>query len=242
MRTFFDAFKSFFTKYDLKVILMMLAVAYFYRFGIYLLEKVGNIFLIADRAEGGLGLSNTAAGSIVGVYGSVAFLTASVAGGLFVAKVGLNRWTLLLLCALINVPNLTFFWLAHSLPSPDQFWLITIIVCIEKFGYGFGAVGHMLYMMQQLAPGPYKTAHYAFATGTMGLCNVSTGFVSGQVQEAVGYESFFLIVLACAIPGLLAVAFAPFIHDTSKEEESAGEAPKASDEPEAGDEPKAADG
>jgi PAT family beta-lactamase induction signal transducer AmpG len=218
-RAFGHAFKTFFQK---PMIWRMLALAYFYRFGIYLLEKVGNIFLVASRDEGGLGLSNEAAGAIIGGWGSGAFLAASVLGGLFVAKVGLSRWSLLLLCALINVPNVTFFWLSYALPSPDAFWLITVIICIEKFGYGFGAVGHMLYMMQQIAPGPYKTAHYAFATGVMGLTNVSTGFVSGTIQEAAGYQLFFIIVLVCAIPGLIAASFAPFIHST-KEQDEAGE-------------------
>ncbi len=209
MRTFGDAFKTFFEK---KMVWRMLALAFFYRFGIYLLEKVGNVFLIADRAEGGLGLSNEAAGAIIGTWGSVAFLAASVLGGITLARFGLNRWMLLLFCALINVPNVTFFYLGMAQPDPSQFWLITAVIFIEKFGYGFGAVAHMYYMMRQIAPGPYKTAHYAFATGTMGLCNFSTGFVSGWLQELVGYNTFFLIVLVCAIPGLIAAWYAPFIH------------------------------
>ena len=117
------------------------------------------------------------------------------------------------------VPNFTFFWLSHSLPDPNSFWLITGIICLEKFGYGFGAVAHMFYMMRQIAPGPFKTAHYAFATGTMGLCNFLTGFVSGKIEEAVGYQTFFLIVLVCAIPGLLAAWFAPFIHSMTEDDE-----------------------
>jgi MFS transporter, PAT family, beta-lactamase induction signal transducer AmpG len=115
------------------------------------------------------------------------------------------------------VPNITFYWLSASLPSADNFWLITAIICLEKFGYGFGAVAHMYYMMRQIAPGPYKTAHYAFATGTMGLTNFSCGFVSGKLQEAVGYQTFFLIVLICAIPGLLSAYFAPFVHSMKDE-------------------------
>jgi PAT family beta-lactamase induction signal transducer AmpG len=215
MAGFGRAFRTLFQK---QLIWRMLALAFFYRFGIYLLEKVGNVFLIADRGEGGLGLTNEAAGAIIGGWGSGAFLAASVLGGLTLAKIGLNRWTLLLFCALINVPNVTFFWLSYALPSPDSFWLITVVICIEKFGYGFGAVAHMFYMMRQIAPGPFKTAHYAFATGTMGLCNFLTGFVSGKVQEMVGYQNFFVIVLVCAIPGLLAAWFAPFIHSMKEDE------------------------
>jgi hypothetical protein len=32
----------------------------------------------------------------------------------------------------------------------------------------------MIYMMQQVAPGPYKTAHYTFATAFMGLNMISS--------------------------------------------------------------------
>jgi PAT family beta-lactamase induction signal transducer AmpG len=87
---------------------------------------------------------------------------------------------------------------------------IAAAVMIEKLGYGFGSVGHMLYMMQQVAPGPYRTAHYAFATGIMGLCMMSTGMVSGALQEAVGYQSFFVIVIAVSALPLLFAWKAPF--------------------------------
>jgi PAT family beta-lactamase induction signal transducer AmpG len=70
MKTFGHAFKTFFEK---PMVWRMLRPRFFYRFGIYLPEKVGNVFLIADRAEGGLGLSNEAAGAIIGTWGSIAF-------------------------------------------------------------------------------------------------------------------------------------------------------------------------
>ena len=34
-----------------------------------------------------------------------------------------------------------------------------------------------------------KTAHYALATGIMGLWMMSTGMVSGRLQEALGYQA-----------------------------------------------------
>jgi PAT family beta-lactamase induction signal transducer AmpG len=137
---------------------------------------------------------------------------------LFVAKTGLKR-VLFFLCLCINVPNVTFVYLSQVMPADAT--LVTIIVTIEKFGYGFGAVGHMLYMMQQIAPGPYKTAHYAFATGFMGLCMMTTGMASGFIQGAVGYQWFFIIVMICAIPSLLATWFAPFHH--SEKDEGGGD-------------------
>jgi PAT family beta-lactamase induction signal transducer AmpG len=211
-RTFVDAFATFFKK---KSIWMMIAVAYFYRFGEGLIEKIGPLFLLDTRAVGGLGLDNVKLGTINGTYGTVAFIVGALLGGLFAARRGLRRSLFILVLAL-NVPHVTYLYLSQV--RPESLAAIAGAVTIEKFGYGFGSVGHMLYMMQQMAPGPYKTAHYAFATGIMGLCMMSTGMVSGVVQERVGYQTFFLIVLAVSIVPLLFAWKAPFPVTSSGEE------------------------
>jgi hypothetical protein len=40
---------------------------------------------------------------------------------------------------------------------------------VEMFGYGFGFVGVILLIMQEIAPGPYQTAHYAIGGALMNL-------------------------------------------------------------------------
>lgn len=204
IRTFALAFGSFFQK---KNIVMMLLVVFFYRFGEGLIEKIGPLFMLDKREVGGLGLDNQALGNINGTFGTIGFIVGALLGGFFCAQRGLKRSFVLLALAL-NVPHLTYFYLSHS--RPESLVLITTVVTIEKFGYGFGSVGHMLYMMQQLAPGPYKTAHYAFATGIMGLSMMFTGMISGPIQEAIGHANFFKFVLLASIPPVLFAAFAPF--------------------------------
>ena len=92
---------------------------------------------------------------------------------------GLKK-SLWILCLCLNVPNVTFLILSQTLPS--NIYLIGTIVTFEKLGWGIGCVGHMIYMMQQIAPGPYKTAHYTFATALMGACMMSMGAISGYLQ------------------------------------------------------------
>lgn len=203
-RTFAAAFSTFFQK---KSIWMMIAVAYFYRLGEGLIDKIGPLFLLDGRAVGGLGLTNVDLGTINGTYGTVAFIGGALLGGLFSAKLGLRRSLFLLVLAL-NVPHVTYLYLSQSMP--ESLIAITIAVSIEKLGYGIGSVGHMLYMMQQMAPGPYKTAHYAFATGIMGLCMMSTGMISGPLQEAIGYRSFFVLVMFVSAVPLFFAWKAPF--------------------------------
>ena len=49
-----------------------------------------------------------------------------------------------------------------------------------------------------------------FATGIMGLCMMLTGMASGYIQEAVGYQTFFIIVMVVSAVPVIATFFAPF--------------------------------
>lgn len=204
LRTFGRVFVTFFRKQD---VWRLIAFAFFYRFGLGLLDKIAPLFILDSRQNGGLGLDNSKLGILNGIA-TFAFIAGSLIGGWMVARRGLRR-SLLILCLLLNVPNATFLYLGWAQPS--SMWIIGAIFFIEKLGWGVGAVGHMIYMMQQIAPGPYKTAHYAFATGLgLSLCMTLTGLASGYVQTAVGYQAFFLIVMAAAAPSIIVTLMAPF--------------------------------
>ena len=206
---FGDVFARYFKKKD---IWMMIAFILFYRLGEGFLEKLGPLFLIDGRETGGLGLGNMEVGNINGTFGSVAFIAGALIGGWIAARFGLKR-SLMLFCLMLNVPHLTFVYLSAFLPTDVT--LITVVVVIEKLGYGIGSVALMLYMMQQVAPGNYKTAHYAISTGLMALCMMVTGMASGVLQDAVGYKWFFIIVMFATVPSLIVSWLAPFNIDTN---------------------------
>lgn len=201
---FGDVFTSYFRK---KNILMMLLFVVFYRLAEGLLEKMGPLFLIDSPEAGGLGLDNVAVGNIMGSFGSIAFMLGALLGGIIASKFGLKR-SLMFLCVMLNVPDLAFVYLSYALPT-NLPWITTVIT-IEMFGYGIGSVSLMLYMMQQIAPGPYKTAHYAISTGFMALTMMLTGMASGAVQDAVGYKTFFVIACVATIPSFIITWIAPF--------------------------------
>jgi len=211
LHEFGDVFASYFRK---KGIGAMLAFILFYRLGEGFLEKLGPLFLLDGRDVGGLGLGNIEVGNINGTFGSAAFILGALLGGWIAARFGLKR-SLIMLCLMLNVPHLTFLYLAVALPT-DVTW-ITIAVTIEKLGFGIGSVALMLYMMQQVAPGNYQTAHYAISTGFMALCMMLTGMASGALQAAVGYKWFFIIVMFATVPSLLVSWLAPFPIDTDKD-------------------------
>jgi MFS transporter, PAT family, beta-lactamase induction signal transducer AmpG len=70
-------------------------------------------------------------------------------------------------------------------------------------------------MMQEIAPGKYQTAHYAFATALMNLGLMIPGTVSGKIQLALGYRRFFIWVLVSAIPAIILAHFVPIRADST---------------------------
>jgi PAT family beta-lactamase induction signal transducer AmpG len=197
------------TFFQKKCIWMMLLVIFMYRFGEGFIENFGQLFLMDPRSAGGMGFNNQAIGSIYNTYGTIGFLAGALVGGLFAAKFTLRR-SFFFMAVALNVPHVTYYYLSHAMP--DNMVLVSTIVTIEKFGFGFGSIGHMLYMMQQIAPGPFKMSHYAFATGVMALTKMSTGYISGHVYEFFDkdYPNFFLFVLVASVPPIILAWFAPF--------------------------------
>lgn len=168
-----------------------------FRAGEAQIQTIGPLFLREARELGGLGLSTAEVGAVYGTIGTVAFIVGSIAGGYFTSWLGLRRAILPLILA-VNLPNAVFYYLSMALPT--NLLVIGAALSIEMFGYGFGFVGLILYMMQVVAPGKYQTAHYALSTGIMQLGFALFKYFSGDVQHALGYQQFFLWVLACAIP------------------------------------------
>lgn len=205
-RVLLDSLVDFFRKKD---IWLMIAFIFLYRLSVGLIEKVGPLFMLDGVDKGGMGLTNDLQGNVYGIYGTATFLAGSLIGGWLVARKGLKA-SLFTLCCCLNIPNVTFLVLA--IYQPSNIWLITLAVAIEKFFFGVGAVGLMIYMMQQLAPGRFVTAHYAFGTGLMGLCMMSTGAISGALQEHLGYVHYFILVMIATIPSFIITWFAPFNH------------------------------
>jgi PAT family beta-lactamase induction signal transducer AmpG len=201
--TFWDVLISFLKKPNIYLLLLFILL---YRAGEGQVVTIGPLFLVDQRAAGGLGLTMDQFGTIYGTVGTMAFLAGTVLGGYFTSWLGLRRALLPLICAM-NFPNLAYVYLSTALPTNHV--LIAGAMSVEMFGYGFGFVGVMLLMMQEIAPGKYQTAHYAFANSLMNLGLMIPGAVSGKIQMALGYHKFFIWVLISSVPALILSRFIP---------------------------------
>jgi PAT family beta-lactamase induction signal transducer AmpG len=196
-QTLWDVIAEFFKKPGIWLAILFIIL---FRAGEGQIQTIGPLFLREARAAGGLGLSTDEVGWVYGTAGTVAFLVGSVCGGYFTSWLGLKRAMFILILA-VNVPNVVFYFLSTTLPT--SLAVIATALGLEMFGYGFGFVGVILFIMQVVAVGKYQTAHYALGTGVMQLGFVFFKMISGDIQIALGYQHFFLWVLVSAIPVLV---------------------------------------
>ena len=201
MKELVNSFKTFVMKPGC---LLAIAFMLLYRLPEGFLIKLCQPFLVHSVEEGGLGLPTQLVGTVYGVFGVIALLLGGILGGLYSSRVGLKK-SLWVMATFMTLPCLTFVYLAIA--QPANVVIITVALCIEQFGYGFGFTAYMLYMMY-FSEGEFKTSHYAICTAFMALSMMLPGFVAGYIQEAIGYVNFFWMVMVCCLATLVVTYFA----------------------------------
>jgi PAT family beta-lactamase induction signal transducer AmpG len=197
---FVETFSTFFQRKDIVVALCFLLL---YRLGEAQALKLVAPFLLDATAKGGLGLTTKDVGIAYGTIGVAALTVGGILGGIAISMGGLKKWIwpMILAC---HVPNVAFLFLAYA--QPQSLPVISTAIAIEQFGYGFGFAAYLMVMIM-VAQGPHKTAHYAICTGFMAMGMMLPGMVSGWIQSQLGYFQFFVWVLICCLPSLVATGF-----------------------------------
>lgn len=186
---------DFFTKFPVKETVIGILFMLLYRMPEGLLVKVSALFLVDNTSVGGLGLTAEQYGLVQGTVGVIGLTLGGIIGGICAGVGGLKKWLWPMVCA-ITLPDAVYIYLSYC--QPDNLYIVNACVFVEQFGYGFGFTAYMLYLIYY-SRGNYKTSHYALCTAFMALSMMIPGLFAGQLQEAVGYQSFFLIVMACCI-------------------------------------------
>ncbi|WP_454980726.1 MFS transporter [Capnocytophaga haemolytica] len=206
-------FVQFFEK---KHIWYYLLFIFLYRFAEGLTVKILPFFLTDTREAGGIALSDQHYGLIYGTAGAAAYMIGSILAGYYVSSVGLKK-AIRVLALSFNVPFAVYLIFAIFLPT--NLTQIAVGIIFEYFGYGFGFVALTLFMMQQIAPGKYQMAHYAFANSLMNLGLMVPGIISGYLSKFLGYQTFFIVVMLCTIPALIITWKVPFTYDSTPKKE-----------------------
>ncbi len=196
-----EVIKTYFSQEKIGAVLAFILL---YRVGEAMLVKLASPFLLDSTELGGMGLSTSDVGLAYGAVGTISATVGGFLGGLLVSRYGIrkNIWPMAIA---LNLPHIFYVYMAYAQPSIE---LVYLLVAVEQFGYGFGTAAYGVYLMYYTQD-KYKTSHFAISTGVMSLGMMLPGLVSGYIQQAVGYQVFFILVFLLTIPGILTLFFIP---------------------------------
>jgi len=187
--------------------LAVLAFIFFYKLGDSMATALATPFYLD------LGYSKTEIGMIAKNAGLWPNVIGGIVGGIWMIKLGLNRalWIFGVLQALVI---LGFAWLAtagHTLPG------LAAVIGAEAFGVGLGTAAFVAFTANTTNPA-YTATQFALFTSLAAtprtLANALTGFMveGGDIRlsgvtllhiDALGWERFFYVCFAAALPGML---------------------------------------
>jgi PAT family beta-lactamase induction signal transducer AmpG len=202
LKVYGEVFASFFTKPGIIPALIFFLM---YRLGEAQLVKVATPFLVDARNSGGIGLTSAQYGIAYGTLGMICLTIGGILGGVVAAKFGLKKMIWVMAFAM-NIPVSVYIYLSTFQPVPGD-TSIYLSIAAEQMGYGFGFTAYMLYMLSYVGESKYKTAEYAIGTSLMAFGMMIPGMLSGYMKELLGYQHFFIYVMICAIPGMIAIKF-----------------------------------
>ena len=207
-------------KQDKAILLIVFILVY--RFGEGLLLRMADPFFMDPVALGGMSMAISELVAIKSFAAIPGTIVGGIAGGWLVARYGLRR-TFLPLSALMCIPNLGFWYLAHfqSMVEVIIFGMswnrdVLIVVILESVGYGMG-FSAFFYYLHKLAIGENKTSLLAISFALMALGIYLPSMISGVVQELIGYELLFIASFLLAIPGVILTLFVPLGKNESSE-------------------------
>jgi PAT family beta-lactamase induction signal transducer AmpG len=156
-----------------------------------------------------LGFTQEDIGKIKGGLGIGATVVGAVAGGMVVAKLGINR-SLWLFGILQAVSNLAYYALALA---GREYPLLVGTILVENFCWGMVSSGFVAFMMSMCSP-RFSATQYALLSSLTGVGRDVLVSPAGAIIEATNWATFFLITVFAALPGLVLLPiFAPWNAD-----------------------------
>ena len=185
--------------------LVILLFVLLYKFG----EAVSGTMATPFYVE--LGFTGVEIAEITKVFGIVASLAGTLAGGLMVARIGIMR-ALLLGGVLQAAGILLFAVLAYE--GHDRLWL-AIVVGGDNFVGGLGSAAFVAYL-SALCNVAFTGTQYALLTSFMAWGRTLLSSGSGWLAQQVGWPVFFFASAGLAIPGLLLLLWLSRLYPTPR--------------------------
>lgn len=195
-----DPFTDFFRRKQVKNGLMILVFIVLYKLGDAIANNMSTPFLLQT------GFSQTDIGAIKGGMGLIATIVGTLAGGMFLSRLGINRslWIFGGFQAVSNLAYLALAFLGKNYP----FMILTIN--IENFCAGLGTAAFLAFFMS-LCNKQFSATQYALLSSLYAFSQNILIAPAGAIAKQTGWPLFFFLSFLASFPGLaLLPIFAPW--------------------------------
>ncbi len=194
--TYIRPIEDFFSRYGLKVALLILLFVGFYRISDIVLGVIALVFY-QD-----MGFSKIEIAAATKTFGLIMTLTGGFLGGILSAKYGVMR-ILFLGAVLTIVTNLLFVLLAQA---GHDIAFLYVVISADNITGGLASAAFIAYLAS-LTNISFTAVQYAIFSSLMTLIPKTIGGYSGSMVDSIGYENFFLVASAMGLPVLVILHF-----------------------------------
>ncbi len=192
--TYIDPVRDFFTRYGIKVAVLLLLLIGFYRVSDIVLGVISTVFYLD------LGFSKAQIATIVKTFGLVMTIAGGFLGGMLTVRYGVLK-ILFVGGVLAAATNILFMILATSGPS---LLLLKAVVAADNLAAGLASAAFVAFL-SSLTSISFTAVQYAVFSSLMSLFPKLIGGYSGTIATSIGYSNFFLLTTLLGIPVLLLI-------------------------------------
>jgi len=194
--TYIRPIEDFFSRYGLKIALLILLFVGFYRISDIVLGVIALVFY-QD-----MGFSKIEIAAATKTFGLIMTLVGGFLGGILSVKYGVMR-ILFLGAVLTIVTNLLFVLLAQA---GHDIVLLYLVISADNITGGLASAAFIAYLAS-LTNISFTAVQYAIFSSLMTLIPKTIGGYSGSMVDSIGYENFFLVASAMGLPVLIILYF-----------------------------------
>jgi PAT family beta-lactamase induction signal transducer AmpG len=179
---------------------MILVFIVLYKLGDAIANNMSTPFLLQT------GFSQTDIGAIKGGMGLIATIIGTLAGGVFLSKLGINR-SLWIFGGFQALSNLAYLALANF---GKNYLFMILTINIENFCAGLGTAAFLAFFMS-LCNKQFSATQYALLSSLYAFSQNILIAPAGLIAKQTGWPLFFFLSFLISFPGLaLLPIFAPW--------------------------------
>ena len=200
-----EPFNEFFSRQGVKQAGLILLFMLLYKLGDSMATALATPFYLD------LGFSKTQIGLVAKNAALWPMIVGGILGGILMIRIGINRalWTF----GLVQIVSILGF--AVLARVGEGVWLLALAISFEYLGVGLGTAAFVAFIARSTHPA-FAATQFALFSALTAVPRTVASSATGIIVEGMGWENFFYLCTALAIPGmLLLLKVAPWNGDQS---------------------------